>query len=247
MLVPSIKHQIKRKNEEFTVKSFNEYIRDSYIGLFSDIVDDSDKFSKYIKYIEKLVRRSFEYKYYIFTLKNDFDLTKCKFFRNIDIDETNVGLEFHHYPFTLYDIVFIVINDKLEELKSNYGNYETLYSQIFDPFYIANEVVELHFKNIIGLVPLTLTVHELVHTGQIFIPLNKDYVFGDYKAFIKKYNCNVGTYMDKIRVLNDLTKDIEEGKSEFDLSKLTINKTKIEMVDATIPEKVELLDEVSVS
>ena len=47
-----------------------------------------------------------------------------------------------------------------------------------------------HYRLNVGLIPLSETVHELVHNGYLFIPTN--YVYGDYKTFVQIY----GKYMD---------------------------------------------------
>ena len=46
--------------------------------------------------------------------------------------------------------------------------------------------MELHFKNLIGLVPLSKTNHELAHNGKLF--LSKNQIFGNYTKFMEKYD-----------------------------------------------------------
>ena len=52
-------------------------------------------------------------------------------------------------------------------------------------FRISKEVMELHYDGKVGLIPLTLTVHELVHNGKIFIPLNL--IYQNYSDFVNEY------------------------------------------------------------
>ena len=47
----------------------------------------------------------------------------------------------------------------------------------------------LHYKNQVGLVPLSITVHQLVHDGKIFIPLQN--VYGNYLDFIEEYGAYI--------------------------------------------------------
>ena len=68
----------------------------------------------------------------------------------------DANIEFHHYPFTLYDIVDIVLCNYLIKGKP------------ITSFYIAEEVLDLHFKMKIGIVPLTTTNHELAHVVNYF-------------------------------------------------------------------------------
>lgn len=142
----------------------------------TDILFDDKCKKKFIKSIERIIRKSFEYRNYIGFLKNELDLTRCTFLPAVNILELNNSkLEFHHYPFTLFDIVSIVLDNKI-----NNGMTK------FNPFDLAEEVTKLHYSNYIGLVPLSLTAHELAHDGKLFI--NLKYVNGNYKKFISLYN-----------------------------------------------------------
>ena len=53
-------------------------------------------------------------------------------------------------------------------------------------FYIAEKVMEEHFRGLIGLVPLTVTLHQMAHNRSIIVPMSK--VNGAYKKFVQKYN-----------------------------------------------------------
>ena len=151
--------------------------------------DDETEMNKYIKRIEKMVRSSYEYRDYIKFLKDEIDMNKCAFFPNLSRED--VSLEIHHAPFTLYDITAIVLN----ETRINDINATT--------FDVANKVMKLHYEGMVGLIPLSLTVHQLVHNGDVFIPL--DYVHGDIKGFYNKYK----NYMTSEQ-LEVLSKNIHE-------------------------------------
>ena len=141
---------------------------------FSDF-DDEKLYKKYIKNCESLIRNSFECKNFLKYIRETQDLTYCKFLTNVDLDKIEkVSIELHHYPFNLFEIVDIIIKKQT--------NFYTLPTSTFD---ICNEVMMLHYEGLIGLVPLTKTVHELAHSGQIFI--NFDLVYGNVKEFIKRY------------------------------------------------------------
>lgn len=138
-----------------------------------NIYDDKD-FKRYIEDIEKDVRKSFEYKRYISYLKNYMDMHQCAFIEGIENDGTvKIRIEQHHYPFTLYDICIIVFNKRL------------YYKEPLDLYMVSKEVMELHYKMMVGLIPLSETVHQLVHNKYIFIPVDK--VFGRYKLFVDSY------------------------------------------------------------
>lgn len=192
--------------------------------------EDDDKFElNYTKYIEKLIRTSIEYKRYIGILKNDFDMTKCKVLDKVDIkDIKRVGFEFHHYPATLFDIVVAVRETFREDpQRSALSPYKS--------FEIANHVMKLHYEGKIGLVPLTKTAHELVHSGSIFIPLNKDYVFGDYKKLIEEYNFS----SDFMNTYNNVKK-LSENESKVKTNKFDYRSIKVEMEEAKSPNMISV-------
>ena len=137
------------------------------------VMNDKDKI-KFIKMLERIVRQSIEYKHYIQFLKSEIDMTKCTFFSNVsNKNNQSVSIEIHHEPFTLFDIVSIVV-DKYIDMNLD-----------LNPLTIAEEVMKLHYKDLVGLVPLSVTVHQLVHDGKLFIPLQN--VYGNYISFIEEY------------------------------------------------------------
>lgn len=143
---------------------------DDYEKLDYPFIEVSEANDKLIKKIEKIVRNSIEYREYINFLKDELDMNFCSFFQGLDYN--NVTIEMHHV-ITLYDITSIVLNKKL----TNEFN--------ITPFDVAEEVMKLHYENKIALMPLSETIHELYHTGDIFIPIT--YSFGDYESFYNEY------------------------------------------------------------
>ncbi len=131
---------------------------------------------KFIKGIEKIIRSSNEYsKEFIPFIKYHVGLDKCSFFNNLNIERKNVKLEIHHSPLTLYEIVTIAIK-----------YYGTNCDKFLNVFKIAEIVMKWHWEGIIGLIPLSNTVHKLVHSGDINIPLHLPY--GNKKLFYETYN-----------------------------------------------------------
>lgn len=136
------------------------------------LMNDKDKIML-IKTVERIVRGSTEYKQYIQFLKNEINMHECSFFSNVTNNNANISIEIHHEPFTLFDITQIVLEKFIhEDIEIN-------------PLMIADEVMRLHYKDMVGLIPLSVTVHQLVHDGKLFIPLQN--VYGDYVAFLKEY------------------------------------------------------------
>ena len=50
---------------------------------------------------------------------------------------------------------------------------------------VAKEILYLHYRLAVGLIPLSETVHDLVHNGYIFIPVQN--VMGMYDMFYNEY------------------------------------------------------------
>ena len=158
--------------------------------------------NKFIKNIEKIIRSSLEYREFISYLKAELGMNFCMFFNNISREDIkNVGIEIHHIPFSLFDIVNIVLR-----------KYETE-DLVIDPLVIADEIMQLHHEGKVGLVPLSTTVHELYHRGDIFIPLQ--YVDRGFILFYQEYKDYIKEYEEMLKRLIDMSK-------QFDLSKNTI-------------------------
>lgn len=130
---------------------------------------------KFIKYIENsLVRKSKDYKKYIQFLKKNMDMDRCIVLQKLtNGNGRKYSIEIHHEPFTLFDIVDTIIRRR-----------EACREPI-NPFMIADECLELHYDGKIGLIPLTITPHELVHKDKVFIPLQ--YVYQKYDEFYDEY------------------------------------------------------------
>jgi hypothetical protein len=136
--------------------------------------DDEKQHEHYIKDVENTVRHSLEYKEFIKYIRNNMSMNHDAFLKNISNEDTfDIKIEIHHYPFSLHDIASIVYN------KRSYYN-ESVTVQM-----VAKEVMQLHYKLMVGLIPLSETVHELYHKGRLFIPVDK--ILGRYQLFIRYY------------------------------------------------------------
>ena len=128
---------------------------------------------KLVKEIESYCRISLEYTDLITYLRKYVNMNECTFLNSFKSDKKKGMIEIHHAPFTLFSIVDIVMR-----------KHEDIYNQI-DEFKIAEEVMRLHYNGLIGLVPLSITCHQLVHDNQLTIPLWC--VYGRFVEFTKKY------------------------------------------------------------
>ena len=170
---------------------------------FVFINSDKDKV-KFIKRCEKVIRSSNEYRDYVAFLKENIDMDKCAFWKNVSSENSKrVKIEIHHEPFTLFDIVSVVVERFLDQ---GYPLNDLL---------IADEVMELHYANMVGLIPLSKTIHQIVHNStKIHIPLNM--VYGDYTSFLtsEKYEPYVDELFEKLEIKINETKNLTE--SNFD-------------------------------
>ena len=141
---------------------------------------------RFIKKCEMVIRTSLEYRQYIKFLKENMDYNRCAILRNIvNTPEKHYTIEVHHSPFTLFDIVQTVV-----------AKYQ-LEDKDLNVFQICQEVMQLHYDGKVGLIPLTATQHQLVHSGKIFIPLNL--IYQDYVSFVDEYEpYMLDTTIDKI-------------------------------------------------
>ena len=138
-----------------------------------DIYDQKD-YGKFIQDIERAVRVSYEYSALINYLRTSEGMNCCSILQNVsNLDSTKVKIEIHHAVLNLFDIVSTVVKKRLHNKES------------IDIFDCCKEVMWLHYIGQVALIPLSETVHKLVHNGYIFIPTN--IVRGNWKKFIEIY------------------------------------------------------------
>lgn len=164
-----------------------------------DLIDEKD-LKKYFADIERTVRNSFEYRKYISYLRENFDMTKCSIYENVsNADTLGIKIHIHHEPITLYDIVVTIYNKR------------KFFHEDLSIFMVAKEAMYVHYCLMIGLIPLSETVHELVHNQYLFIPTTK--VFGHYKEFIKQYNDFLPEGLEA--TLNEIEKASEDYEDQL--------------------------------
>lgn len=179
-----IPNMAKVRKSDFSTELY-EIKRISYYteadGLCYDLSEEKTKVA-FIKYVELLIRASGEYRIFIKLLKDELDMNQCSYFHKINKKSyATVGIEMHHSPFSLFDLCLITLNKQMEE------------GIDINAFCIAEEVMLQHHLGQIGLIPLSKTAHELVHVGQVFVPIH--YVYGDVGSYYKenwKYMTTLG-------------------------------------------------------
>ena len=128
---------------------------------------------KLIKEIESYCRASMEYGELIAYLRKYVNMDECTFLNNFKAGKKKGMIEIHHAPYTLFSIVDIVMR-----------KHEDCYGYI-DEYIVAEEVMRIHYSGLIGLVPLSITCHQLVHADKLTVPLWC--VYGRFVEFTKKY------------------------------------------------------------
>lgn len=131
---------------------------------------------KNLQRIERVIRSSKEYKDYIACTRETDDIKGCSFFTEKNLEECT--LEIHHIVH-LADLVIIAGKKLLKSLPEQ----DCLLCMD-----IAKEVLLMHFKDLIPVISLTKTIHELYHAGQYTLPKkSKQLHLGDYKKFLEEY------------------------------------------------------------
>lgn len=193
-----------------------------------------------VKRIEKIVRSSGEYRDYTFFLRKNMDMDSCAFFHNISkANGTRVRVEIHHSPLTLFDIATIILERAIAE------------GEEIDDLLLAEEVAEMHYKNMVGLIPLSKTLHELAHPKEgepLVIPLYM--IYGNYFAFLQKYKPyweDNDMIKAKLDAFIQQTKEIKD--TDFDMLKERYTYLKVDgfqlpvKIEDVDPEVVELFGE----
>ena len=190
------------------------------IQMDYNIMSDKDKVAA-IKTIERMVRSSMEYKAYVKYLKQYIDMTKCTFFGNVNSkDHSRASIEIHHEPFTLFDITQVVLEKQMDETGE------------INLFNVSEEVMELHYKCKVGLLPLSTTVHKLVHLGEVFVPLQSPR--GDYISFLEEYDRYITMDMKDM-----LQEKLKLSRQVQDLSLLETKYTYLEVDGIEYPSLIQ--------
>ncbi len=142
----------------------------SALSLRINGFDEDKDFDRFIKSVEKLVRHSREYREWVKYLIEVLECTNCAL-----TEESNeqCSTEIHHHPINLYSIVKSVTIQNINKENE------------FCSFDIAQEVMELHFQNRVGFIPLIKSIHEKYHNGYLDIPI--DLCQGDWKYLLNTY------------------------------------------------------------
>lgn len=198
-----------KNTSNITIKDTDEGDPFGESFYFNNIYDEKEM-KAFIKAVEKNVRKSTYYSDYIGKL-NENGIINCAILGNVSKDQVTV--EMHHFPFTLYDIVQIHMVKNIETEKK------------MNTFSVAKEVIQDHFDNIVPLVPLCKTAHELVHTGDAAVSLKQ--IFGNIREFVNKYENYMSDELkikyNKIVELSENSDKLYKGNTMLDSVEIKIN------------------------
>lgn len=186
------------------------------------ITTDKQRY-KLISTIEKLVRVSIDYKDLIKYLRTYIDMNQCEFFENFKAGKRRGMIEIHHSPFDLFTIVDVVMSRMEKE------------EGYIDELVVADQVLRMHYEGLIGLIPLSITCHQLVHDGKLIVPLNC--VYGRFIEFTNRYYDELGE--ERLSMLKDnilLTKQMK--KSDFSI--LNVQYVYTEVDGYKLPQPIEV-------
>jgi hypothetical protein len=95
--------------------------------------------------------------------------------------------------------------------------------------------MRIHFTGIVGIVPLSKTVHELAHAGEIFI--NLKLVKTDYETYVKSNSNYIDEeLLDKIKQLEIMSQGDIIIKQDSLKRKVTILENKEESLSLTLSQ-----------
>jgi hypothetical protein len=183
------------------------------LAMYIDASMDAKIFVKFIKKVERLVRSNPDYKLYLEWLREERGLDKCAYFHNVNSWKAEIQL--HHVLSNLYTICVTVANRLLSTNKR------------VSSFILADEVVKLHLEDKIALVPLSTTVHELVHAKKVRIP--KSQIYGNYQAY----------YEQHVAFMDDAEKQIYADNEQY----LTLQRSDLKELEYKKETRPQIEDE----
>lgn len=178
------------------------------ISLYKDIeyFEDAVTYTKFIKSVEKMVRTSDDYSYFIHQIKNTYGLNFCQACKSLT--DKDVTIEMHHGPlFTLYDICEVIL---CFFIRNGYR---------ISTLRVADKVLQEHFDLRIQIVMLAVTFHEGVHNKDIFLNLKQG--LGDINSFIDAYTPDLQP-AQKYKIYNYI--NLSNGNDSFDKGLLDTDK-----------------------
>lgn len=188
--------------------------------LTNEFFDEKTEVS-FIKKVEQMVRGSQEYRAFIRYVREELQFNHCSFLNTLDSGD--VTIELHHHPFTLFDIVSTELNRHIMQKKT------------FNTFSISFFVMSLHYQNMIGLVPLSKTFHEMVHSGNSAVKIPKELVVGNFSKYYEENKdfmaeATINRYVNWLIEIDDIT---EHDTKNFNIGELFDETIRVKQLNTT--------------
>lgn len=132
------------------------------------------------KYMTNAVRRVMEFKDFMYGMKHKMKLNNCTLYKNYSIDK-GFHVELHHAPLTLFNITEAICNKQYDENKDENGENGWI-----NEWRVKEEVIQVHYRFNVGVIPLNPTAHSLADSG--VMKLHPDWISGDWRSFVKEYD-----------------------------------------------------------
>jgi hypothetical protein len=132
---------------------------------------DEKDFLKFVKSCVRIIRVTPEYRLWTDYIKDVLGVYQCAVTEELT---SQVTIELHHHPFNMFMINKLVINQYLASGKE------------FCCLDIVQKVLELHYENKVGYIPLVSTLHEKYHNGFLNLPM--ELVNGNWKFLLDNYS-----------------------------------------------------------
>lgn len=159
------------------------------VAFYADMLYDDKGRTKFIKEAVSTIRKCPEYSRYRSFLLENLDMDRCSILSNLTPEEVSAaGLELHHAPLGLYDITELVLGQMQVD------------GQRITSFALANRVMGYHWRGMVGLVPLTQTLHEAVHAGQVHVDPRS--IFGNWQGLLDENRAGLTEHLvEKLRAM----------------------------------------------
>lgn len=151
-------------------------------SFYGETLEDEKGRVDFIRGVERLVRHCIEMKRYRVFLSENLDMGRCSVLTGLSEEDcAAAGVELHHHPLTLFDVVELVLGQMEAD-----GDRLTSLS-------VAQRVMAEHWLGRVGLVPLTKSLHEMVHAGQLHI--DPRMVYGDWAGLLDSYRSGITEHL----------------------------------------------------
>jgi hypothetical protein len=201
-------------------------------------MDEQKSVDRYVKALKAFIRGTGEYRRLMTFLKYNRNMNKCYYLPKVVSNRgDHITIEEHHVGGTITEIIETVLRKRVKEFEP------------IDFNSIAEEVMLAHYRGMISIVPLSSTMHQLIHAEdtKLFIPIH-DAEFGDSHLFYEEYkeymHKSTRNKFEKYFLLSEAFNSIDEILPDY----IDINILYFEQEGVEIPrwdKMLEILDEVA--